>query len=144
MSAFAVEAMFEVSVSACFAASHQLRRADGSYEPQHAHDWRVKVTYAGDELNEAGVLVDFVAVRARLNAVLAGLHEQHLNELPAFTPAGPSAENVAAHVAKHVAAEATPGAILRCVEVEEEPGCVACYWPGRTTAASRHGTRTHR
>ena len=126
--------MFEVTVSAYFAASHQLRRADGSYEPRHTHDWQVKVTYAGDELNDAGVLVDFVAVRARLSEVLAALQERHLNELAAFATSGPSAESVAAHIAAGLVTEAMPGATLRHVEVEEEPGCLARYWPGRSTA----------
>jgi 6-pyruvoyltetrahydropterin/6-carboxytetrahydropterin synthase len=121
--------MFEVSVSGSFAAAHQLRRADGTLEPVHEHDWQVQVTCAGHQLNELGVLVDFVALRARLDAVLARLDGHRLNDLPALAERGPSAENVARYVAEQMAAEAGAAPGLSCVEVEEERGCRARYWP---------------
>ncbi|MFH1747753.1 MAG: 6-carboxytetrahydropterin synthase [Planctomycetota bacterium] len=117
--------MFEVAVSASFSATHQVRLSDSSYESPHSHDWRVKVTYAGARLDSSGLLVDFVAVRARLDAILANLRDRHLNDLPCFAPAEPTAENVAAHIAHRMAAVPCPNAELRCVEVEEEPGCYA-------------------
>lgn len=121
--------MFEVCVSGCFTAAHQLRLPDGSHEPVHGHEWRVKVTYAGEELDETGVLVDFAAVRERLGKVLAGMHERTLNELPAFAQRNPSAENVAVHIAEQMASAAFGAAHLHCVEVEEQPGCWARYRP---------------
>jgi len=125
--------MFEVSVAAMFSASHQLRQPDGSYERRHAHDWHVVVTYAGERLNEMGVLVDFGVIRAQLHGVIATLRDQNLNELPMFADRAPSAENVAAYVAEALDA-AGVGAELRCVQVEEEHGCVACFYPPRQEA----------
>ncbi len=121
--------MFEVSVSDAFDAAHQLRGTGGKLEPRHRHHWRVTVTYAGDVLDETGVLLDFVALRARLNAVLAPLNNCSLNDLPQFAACGPSAENVAHFVAGQLAPEMPGAAHLSCVAVEEEPGCIARYFP---------------
>jgi len=121
--------MFEISVSATFEATHQLRYADGTFETPHAHAWHVTATYAGPGLNDAGVLVDFGVVRERLRELCATLAGQSLNGLPVFAECQPSAENVAVVLAEGLP-RSLPGAVcLRCVAVEEEPGCVARYWP---------------
>ncbi len=121
--------MFEVSVRDWFAAAHRLRLPDGTFEPLHGHNWQVEVTCAGAALDAMGVLVDFVALRAALRCVLGELHDTHLNELPAFADRNPSAENVAVHIAERLGAEFPHGQGLHCVQVEEEPGCVARYFP---------------
>lgn len=119
--------MFEVSVSGSFAATHQLRRKDGALEPLHQHGWRVSATFAGRELTEQGVLVDFAWLKHSLDEVLATLHERNLNELDAFSRRAPSAENVAVHVAERLAAIVPDSVDLRVVEVEEAPGCLARF-----------------
>jgi 6-pyruvoyltetrahydropterin/6-carboxytetrahydropterin synthase len=121
--------MYEVTVSGWFAAAYQLRLPDGSLEPLHGHNWKVNVTYGGPELDSMGVLVDFVALRARLDALLASMHDRHLNELPAFAERNPSAEGVARQVAEQMSAAGGDRARLLCAEVEEAPGCVARYRP---------------
>ena len=121
--------MFEVSVRGSFKAAHQLRLADGSCEVPHRHEWQVQVTFAGDALDETGLLVDFGPVRDRLRGVLAGLDGRSLNDLLPFERQNPSAENVAVHIAEQMSAQPLPTGRLCCVEVEEEPGCVARYRP---------------
>lgn len=120
---------YEVRVTTWFAAAHQLRLPGGELEPLHGHNWNVCVTYAGDTLDDMGVLVDFVALRARLEEIRAELHDRQLNELEAFVERNPSAENVARHIAETLGAGDQHAAYLRCVEVEEEPGCFARYYP---------------
>lgn len=121
--------MFEVSVSGYFAASHQLRRADGTLEPLHGHDWRVEATFAGTQLNQAGVLLDFGRVKARLDELLTTLRDRNLNDLAPFAAISPSAENLAVHLAGQLGQNLPDGVCLRCIEVEEAPGCVARYRP---------------
>lgn len=121
--------MFEVTVTGMFVATHQLRRPDGSREPRHGHAWRVRLTFAGPELDERGLLVDFGAVRERLEAALEGWRGRHLNDLPELAGREPSAEVVAAHLAGQLAAAAGAAARLAWVEIEEEPGCLARYRP---------------
>lgn len=121
--------MFEIRVSATFTARHQVRQRDGSLEPVHGHAWNVRVTYTGPELNEAGFLVDFTAVRRRLASALRQLDGKHLNRTPAFRRRPPSAENVARFLAEQLLRSRLPRAHLACVEVEEESGCFARYRP---------------
>jgi 6-pyruvoyltetrahydropterin/6-carboxytetrahydropterin synthase len=121
--------MFEVVIEGIFSASHQLRLLDGSLEPLHGHDWQVRVTYRGPELDAMGVLVDFTVVKPRLDQVLAALDHRHLNELPAFREQNPSAECVAVHIAEALADTTGPRVSLACVEVKEEPGCYGRYVP---------------
>lgn len=119
--------MFEVSVEARFAATHQVRMPDGQLEPLHEHVWVVRVIYTGPELDADGLLVDFGAVRARLADVLRPLEGQNLNCVAALAGQPPSAEIVARHIARHLPASLGERARLRGVEVEEEPGCRARY-----------------
>jgi 6-pyruvoyltetrahydropterin/6-carboxytetrahydropterin synthase len=121
--------MFEACVTGRFVATHRLRRPDGSTEELHEHPWQVRVTYAGPRLDDMGVLVDFGALRGRLDAALAALHEQDLNHLPPFARQNPSAENVAVYVAEQLPHELPGAARLTCVEVEEAAGCCARYCP---------------
>ena len=121
--------MFELKIVTHFSAAHQLRLPDGSAEPLHRHNWRVTVTRAGSVLDEMGVLVDFEILRARLDRLLATLNDQNLNTLPAFAERNPTAENVALHIAERLAVELPAAAVLKCVEVEEAPGCLARYSP---------------
>lgn len=128
--------MFEISVSGWFAAAHQLRLAHGGLEPIHGHNWRVSATFRGPRLDSCGMLIDFTVIKPRLDAVLAELHDRHLNELPAFATLNPSAENVARSIAHALQDAAPAGVRLASVEVEEAPGCVARYFPDASSGAA--------
>ena len=121
--------MYEVTVSGQFTASHQLRTADGGLEPLHAHAWQVRITYAGDAVDNRGLLVDFTLVRGWLARLLNSFDQRTLNEVPAFASRNPSAENVAAFLAEALPGDLPGSARLKIVEVEEEPGCIARYLP---------------
>jgi 6-pyruvoyltetrahydropterin/6-carboxytetrahydropterin synthase len=121
--------MYEISVTERFVAHHFLRYPDGTTEDPHEHDWRVTVTYGGPRLDETGLLVDFVPLRARLRGLLDAWRHQTLNETPAFSNQNPTAELVATCVARQLP-QSQPGDVrLLHVEVEEEPGCVARISP---------------
>lgn len=120
--------MFEISVTGEFVATHRLRYPDGSVESPHEHHWRVTVTYGGAALDEAGLLLDFHVARSHLADVLRVLDGQDLNALGPFAVRNPSAENVALVVAGRLRHDLPRAVRLRCVAVEEEPGCVARYF----------------
>jgi 6-pyruvoyltetrahydropterin/6-carboxytetrahydropterin synthase len=121
--------MFEVCVQDRFLARHHLQLPDGSYETPHEHDWCVRLTYTGDLLDKNGWLVDFELVKARLHELLETLRGSDLNRLPAFLGRNPTAENVALYLAEQMVL-ALPGVSgLHCVEVEEQAGCLARYFP---------------
>ena len=87
--------MFEVTIEQTFAAGHALRNYRGKCENVHGHNYRVQVTLRGAELDAAGLLVDFVQVKALIMRVVDRLDHQFLNDLPPFDAINPSAENMA-------------------------------------------------
>jgi 6-pyruvoyltetrahydropterin/6-carboxytetrahydropterin synthase len=87
--------MFEVSVEDTFAAGHALRGYRGKCENPHGHNYKVRVTLAGHELDKAGLLLDFKDLRDVMKHVIDRLDHQMINEVAPFTEINPSAENLA-------------------------------------------------
>src|SRR5579862_2565599 len=87
--------MFEVSVEQTFAAGHALRNYRGKCENVHGHNYRVRVTVQGDQLDATGLLVDFLEVNQLISGVVEYLDHQFINNLPPFDELNPSAENIA-------------------------------------------------
>ena len=87
--------MFEVSVEETFAAGHALRNYHGKCENVHGHNYRVRVTIEGPELDSIGLLVDFTELKRVIREIISGLDHQFINDLPPFRAVNPSAENLA-------------------------------------------------
>jgi 6-pyruvoyltetrahydropterin/6-carboxytetrahydropterin synthase len=87
--------MFEVSVEETFSSGHALRGYKGKCENVHGHNYRVRVTLAGPQLNPVGLLVDFAELKRVLRGIIAGIDHQFLNDLEPFRTVNPSAENLA-------------------------------------------------
>jgi 6-pyruvoyltetrahydropterin/6-carboxytetrahydropterin synthase len=90
--------MFEIDVEESFAAGHALRGYVGKCENLHGHNYRVRLTVAGDALDQIGLLCDFKDVKNLLNEVIARLDHQYLNDIEPFRELNPSAENLARYV----------------------------------------------
>jgi 6-pyruvoyltetrahydropterin/6-carboxytetrahydropterin synthase len=87
--------MFEVTVEDSFAAGHYLRNYKGKCENPHGHNYKVRVTLAGRELDKAGLLVDFKDLREVMRQVIDRFDHQMINDIEPFTELNPSAENLA-------------------------------------------------
>jgi 6-pyruvoyltetrahydropterin/6-carboxytetrahydropterin synthase len=87
--------MFEVTVEESFAAGHYLRNYKGKCENPHGHNYTVRVTLAGRELDKAGLLLDFKDLRDVMKPAIERLDHQMINDVPPFTELNPSAENLA-------------------------------------------------
>ena len=87
--------MFEVTVEDTFAAGHYLRNYKGKCENPHGHNYKIRVTLAGAELDKAGLLLDFKDLREVMKHVIERLDHQMINEIEPFTVINPSAENLA-------------------------------------------------
>ncbi len=87
--------MFEVSVEETFAAGHALRNYHGKCENVHGHNYRVRVVIEGEQLDAAGLLVDFVELKRIMRGIIERLDHTFLNDIPPFTELNPSAENMA-------------------------------------------------
>ena len=88
-------ATFEVSVEETFAAGHALRGYKGKCENVHGHNYRVRVSIEGPNLDGIGLLMDFTQMKAVLRDVIGRLDHQFINDLEPFRTVNPSAENLA-------------------------------------------------
>ncbi len=131
--------MFEVSVEETFAAGHALRHYKGKCENVHGHNYRVRVTMEGEQVDKlSGLLVDFGDIKRILRKIVAYLDHQFINDLPPFDVLNPSAENIAWFICTEMQkglAEAPPNATaqasarVRSVRVWETDTCEATYRP---------------
>jgi len=126
--------MFEVTVEETFAAGHALRNYRGKCENVHGHNYRVQVTLEGAQLDEAGLLVDFVELKKVLHGVLDRLDHRFLNEVAPFDVLNPSAENMARHIFEELerGLDGQPGARIASVRLWETDTCSATYRGRRT------------
>ena len=89
--------MFEVRVTADFAAAHFLRDYNGKCENLHGHNYKVYAHVRGSVLNEGGMLMDFSKLKAALRKVCGELDHTNLNDLAVFDQ-NPSAERIAMYI----------------------------------------------
>ena len=90
--------MFEVSVDETFSAGHALRGYKGKCENPHGHNYKVRLTVQGTQLDSIGLLFDFVHLKQVLHAVINEMDHKYLNDQPPFIELNPSAENIAKHL----------------------------------------------
>jgi 6-pyruvoyltetrahydropterin/6-carboxytetrahydropterin synthase len=120
--------MFEISVDYSFAAGHALRGYKGKCENVHGHNYRVRVTIAGEQLNSIGLLVDFVDVRAAIKSLVEPLDHRFLNDLAPFDKLNPSAENLAKYISEGLELKVRPeGLQVKNVTVWETDLTSATY-----------------
>ena len=124
--------MYEVFVDETFAAAHNLRNYKGKCENLHGHNYKVRVTLAGPELDSTGLLYDFVDLKQVIQSVIRSLDHQYLNELKPFDVLNPSAENVAKFIydeASKGLRSASNGAGISSITVWETDTSAATYRP---------------
>ena len=96
--------MFEVTIEETFAAGHALRNYHGKCENVHGHNYRCQVTVEGEQVDQIGLLVDFVELKRVVHSVLDRLDHVWLNDFPPFDTLNPSAENIAKYIHDEVLA----------------------------------------
>ena len=87
--------MYEVTVEAGFSSGHYLRNYHGKCENPHGHNYKIRVTLYGDELDTTGLLLDFKMLKQIMRHVIDRIDHQTLNDLEPFIELNPSAENIA-------------------------------------------------
>jgi 6-pyruvoyltetrahydropterin/6-carboxytetrahydropterin synthase len=123
--------MFEVSVEQTFAAGHALRNYHGKCENVHGHNYKVRITVTGEELDSTGLLVDFVDVKRLMGGAIEYLDHRFINDLPPFDVINPSAENIAKYFYDRVSGGLNGGGAVRVskVKVWETETSSAVYKP---------------
>ncbi len=125
--------MFEVSVEETFAAGHALRNYRGKCENVHGHNYRVSIIVEGEELDKAGLLVDFVELKRLMNGVIDQLDHKFLNDVAPFDKLNPTAENMAKYFFDEISRglSGSCGARLKEVKLwETDTSCATYRFPG--------------
>ena len=120
--------MYTVRVEEWFSAAHFLARYHGKCERLHGHNYKVRATASGPDLDEGGMLLDFSILRRTLRDITEGLDHTSLNDHPAFRDGAPSAERIAKFIYDRMQAE-SPQARITLVEVFETERSRATYSP---------------
>ena len=94
--------MYEVSVEHTFAAGHALRNYKGKCENVHGHNYRVRVVVRGEQLDETGMLADFVELKRLLRDISEPFDHVFLNDIEPFIALNPSAENIARYICEQM------------------------------------------
>lgn len=110
--------MYELAVRRDFVAHHFLIGGDwGAENFRHAHHYTLELQLSADMLDQHGYLVDIVAVEASLDAFVASVRDQTLNDLAPFSGLNPSIEHFC-----RIACQALVAAIrapnIRCYRVQ--------------------------
>ncbi len=112
-----------------FSSAHQLRGYKGKCENLHGHNYKIEIYARGRELNNIGLLVDFVELKEAADDLVTYLDHKNLNELEPFvTEQNPSAENLARFILERLAVRLDDERVkiykVRCFET---PTSVATY-----------------
>ena len=121
--------LFEVMIERNFSSAHQLRGYKGKCENLHGHNYKIEIYARGRELNDIGLLVDFVELKEAADEVVNFLDHRNINELEPFVQElNPSAENLARFILERVARRVGDDRVqiykVRCFET---PTSVATY-----------------
>jgi len=125
--------MFEVTVEKSFAAGHALRGYKGKCENVHGHNYKIRVTLEGEQLDNIGLLYDFKELKGEIVRTADRLDHQFMNDIPPFDKINPSAENLARYFyeesEKHLAAAKPPNGVrVKSVTVFETDVTTATYY----------------
>ena len=126
--------MFEISVEETFAAGHALRGYRGKCENPHGHNYRLRITLRGPQLDSAGLLYDFVHLKQVIHTVVEGVDHKFLNDQAPFDVLNPSAENIAKYFYEAISSKLTAsanGVFLTRVDIWETDTTRASYLPSK-------------
>lgn len=122
--------MYEITVQRHFDAAHFLKEYGGKCEALHGHRFLVAVSLKAKELNEIGIVYDFVALKKHLDEIIGRWDHTSLNEVPPFTKINPSSENIARTLYEELKPKlAKAPATISRVQVWESPEAWVIYTP---------------
>jgi len=123
--------MYHLTIYTHFAAAHNLINYQGDCENLHGHNWKVEVTVAAEDLDNAGLAIDFKILKSYTKEVLAKLDHKYLNDLDVFRSQSPSSENIARFLYDELTAPlGEKGVKVDSVKVWESENACASYSRG--------------
>lgn len=118
--------MYSIKVEAYFSSAHNLRGYKGKCEELHGHNWKVELSVRQENLDKAGMLMDFHDLKAKLNKVLEKLDHKYLNKAAYFKKVNPTSENIARYIYDSLKKDIPA---IKFVTVWENISCAATYEP---------------
>jgi len=123
--------MFHLTIYTHFAAAHNLINYQGDCENLHGHNWKVEVTVAAEDLDDAGLAIDFKILKKETNLILDRLDHKYLNDLEPFLDVSPSSEHIARYLYHELATNLNTGKVkVEKVNVWESENACASYTEG--------------
>ena len=122
--------MYELKVITHFAAAHRLTMVGEKCENLHGHNWKIEVFVRGENLDDAGVLMDFGIIKTHVRNIMSLLDHKFLNELAYFQNSQPSSENIATFIARELEKRIEePAVSISRVNAWESENACAAYIP---------------
>lgn len=123
--------VFEIGIIEEFEAAHALGAGFGPASRLHGHTYRVEVVIRGETLDASGTLYPLNHLQEVTRALLATLHYQDLNTLPAFQSVNSTVEQVCFYLHRELSAalDHTPLHSLKVVVWESSRIFAACDAP---------------
>ena len=90
--------MYEISVTAGFAASNHIKGYDGECARDHGHNWKTEVVVGVLHPDGLGIAIDFKKIKNILGEITDPLDHRNLNDLFPFHEQNPTSENLAAWI----------------------------------------------
>ncbi len=110
-----------ITVQSEFCAAHALRNYQGKCERLHGHNYALEIVVKGHTLSQdTELLLDFTVLKALIKDKLADFDHCLLNEISPFDTINPSAENIAQHIYRRMAAFLPEGVTMHAVKVSEK------------------------
>lgn len=121
--------MYRLKIITSFAAAHCLINYQGECENLHGHNWKVEVNVTAQELDKAGLGIDFKILKRETNDLLKTLDHKYLNELPPFLETSPSSENLARYIHRELSGKLNNSNVkVEIVTVWESDFACASYY----------------
>ena len=90
--------MYHLTIQTHFAAAHNLLNYQGDCENLHGHNWKIEVTVKAENLDTAGLGIDFKILKKKTNIIMDRLDHKYLNDLTPFQNESPSSENISRYL----------------------------------------------
>jgi 6-pyruvoyltetrahydropterin/6-carboxytetrahydropterin synthase len=90
--------MYHLTIHTHFAAAHNLLNYQGECENLHGHNWKIEVTVKTENLDKAGLGIDFKILKKHTKKIMEYLDHTYLNKLEPFIEVSPSSEHIARYI----------------------------------------------
>jgi 6-pyruvoyltetrahydropterin/6-carboxytetrahydropterin synthase len=120
--------MYHLTIQTHFAAAHNLLNYQGDCENLHGHNWKVEVTVKAENLDKAGLGIDFKILKKKTNVIMDRLDHKYLNDLEMFKGTSPSSEHISRYIFEALTEEMSDdGVTVERITVWESDNACASY-----------------